>query len=323
MRPSYRSIDYSLRPAKHAERKMLCEALQRLSKFQLVENYQYVGFGSIWFTDFSMFHRMLNIKAMISIEKEAHHADRFEYNKPFNGINLLIGESSTVLPGLDWSRPTITWLDYDDPLNTNMIADTRLLCSVGKSGDALIISVQAGSKPLVANEENENREIETVEEFNAVFGLGFSPEDMSDRDLFGARLAKTYRTVIDRNITDALTIRNSTLNATDQLSFKYITTINYQDGVQMTTICGVFVSAEQTSVFESCDFSSLSFYKDRSDEPIKIVVPKLTPREMRHIEKSLPTVTGIAPDIAHCPPRDAQAFIEFYRYLPSFVSFEP
>ena len=47
MKPSYRLVDYSLRPAKFAERKMLCELFSRLPPFSPMQQYRYVGLGSI------------------------------------------------------------------------------------------------------------------------------------------------------------------------------------------------------------------------------------------------------------------------------------
>ena len=59
---SYNAIDYRLRPAKHAERAMLVEAAARL-RFSDLQNYRYVGFGSIYFSDFEIFHKVLGIKS--------------------------------------------------------------------------------------------------------------------------------------------------------------------------------------------------------------------------------------------------------------------
>jgi hypothetical protein len=70
MAGSYEKINYSLRPAKSIERKMLCDAFRRLSAFGKVENYQYIGFGSTYFSDFSLFHKALGIS-----NKEIRHLD--------------------------------------------------------------------------------------------------------------------------------------------------------------------------------------------------------------------------------------------------------
>lgn len=61
MAGSFNKIDYRLRPAKHAERVMLCDLLRRM-RFSSLESYQYVGFGSVAFVDFRMIHRALGIK---------------------------------------------------------------------------------------------------------------------------------------------------------------------------------------------------------------------------------------------------------------------
>ena len=71
MAGSYRMVNYALRPAKAIERQMMGEALRRLHPFQRVEAYRYVGFGSIYFSDFQLVHRTLGLNSMISIEKDA------------------------------------------------------------------------------------------------------------------------------------------------------------------------------------------------------------------------------------------------------------
>ena len=53
-RPNFEIINYELRAAKSVERKMLCEAFSRLSLLESIKNYGYIGFGSAYFTDFSL-----------------------------------------------------------------------------------------------------------------------------------------------------------------------------------------------------------------------------------------------------------------------------
>ncbi len=101
-RSSYQGINYSLRPGKATERKMLCEAFRKLSFFRKLESYQYVGFGSTYFSDFSLFHKSLGLKNMISIEQNTQDCYRFEFNKPFKCIDLRLGHSNNILP-THWS----------------------------------------------------------------------------------------------------------------------------------------------------------------------------------------------------------------------------
>ena len=88
MAASYREIDYRIRPAKYAERLMMVEAFRRL-RFGSIESYQYVGLGSVYFSDFSLIHRTLGISKMVSIEKNEEDKSRFIENAPFSCIELL------------------------------------------------------------------------------------------------------------------------------------------------------------------------------------------------------------------------------------------
>ena len=79
-RPSYEQVNYTIRPAKCVERKMMCEAFSRLSVFGSLKTYRYIGFGSTYFTDFTLFHRALDMNNMVSIEKDEEKAARFDFN---------------------------------------------------------------------------------------------------------------------------------------------------------------------------------------------------------------------------------------------------
>lgn len=48
---SYREVNYSVRPAKSVERKMMIEAFRRLHLAWGIGCYRYVGMGSIYFSD--------------------------------------------------------------------------------------------------------------------------------------------------------------------------------------------------------------------------------------------------------------------------------
>lgn len=122
--PSYERINYMLRPNKSVERKMVCEMLSRISAVRNVSMYQYIGFGSTYFADFSLFHRNLGITQMISIEGEGRAKNRCEFNKPFACIDLRMGESSDILPNLDFNtKDSIVWLDYDGIISDTVFSD--------------------------------------------------------------------------------------------------------------------------------------------------------------------------------------------------------
>ena len=120
---SYKKIDYGIRPAKYAERLMMCDAFRRL-KFGTVESYQYVGLGSVYFSDFALFHRALDITKMVSIEDmPAEEEQRFRDNLPYSNIEILPGKTTTELLKVDLTLRTICWLDYDGQLDRYMFDD--------------------------------------------------------------------------------------------------------------------------------------------------------------------------------------------------------
>jgi hypothetical protein len=323
MPPSYRLVDYSIRPAKYAERRMMCDSFRRLSKFASLESYQYVGFGSVWFSDFNLFHRALGIEKMISIERMEAHRERFLFNRPFRGVDIRFGESARELPNINWRLRTITWLDYDDPLCPPILADVRTIATNIAGGSLLAVSVQCENPPLgPPDEDGERQPVKTVDEFRSVFGPARTPIDMTSKDLVGWNVAATARNAVTTEIADALSAVNASRPDVQRLEFRQIMALEYADGAKMTTVAGVFVDKGQNSIFSSCGFDELSFYRSGNDA-LRIEVPKLTPREMRELESRLPMNDPAAIDPGVMPQRDAVAFARLYRYLPSFASFEP
>jgi len=137
-------INFSLRPAKSIERKMLLEIFREVCPPKKVDEFQYIGFGSSFFTDFKLLHRSLNLSKMINIEinETSNNQKRIKFNKPYKCIELKFGSSNTVLPKLNWSKKSIVWLDYDKALQSYMLEDIETCCHNFKSGSILIISLR-------------------------------------------------------------------------------------------------------------------------------------------------------------------------------------
>ena len=72
MSNSGRLINYTLRPAKCVERKIMCEFLTKFGTEIPIHKYRYIGFGSFYFSDFVLFHNQLSINNMISIEQSSN-----------------------------------------------------------------------------------------------------------------------------------------------------------------------------------------------------------------------------------------------------------
>ncbi|QIQ86253.1 O-methyltransferase [Erythrobacter sp.] len=317
---SYEIIDYSIRPAKFAERKMLCDFFARLRVFGSLESYRYVGFGSIWFSDCVLFHRSLGISNIVSIECELDHQARFEFNNPLRGINLMMGEASDVLPSLDWSIRSIVWLDYDDPLSVSILEDVRTVATRAQSGTAFVISVQ--TEKIFDKRDAQNAiHVQTKENFSNYFGEGRTREDLGQADLRGWRLSLTSRQMLLAEIEEGLRVANATRPNGQKIEFRQTLAFEYKDGAKMTTVGGVFVDQGQAALFDGAGFRELEFYRD-GDDALRIHMPLVTPHEMRHLDKQLPISGDGALDASPIPLREASRYAKFYRYLPNFASFE-
>ncbi|WCT76315.1 O-methyltransferase [Novosphingobium humi] len=321
MTASYRLIDYSVRPAKFAERKMLGELLARLKVFGSLETYRYIGFGSIWFSDCVLFHRVLGIEHMVSIERELQHEERFQFNNPYRGIEIRMGESADILPGLDWSQRSIAWLDYDDPLSPSILDDIRTISTRAGAGTALIVSVQAQKLFDNRNPDIDPIHIDDRDKFHQFFGGARTPPVMPPADLRGWTLSNTSRSIIRKEIENGLSQVNAARSPGQRIRFRQVAAFEYADGAKMTTIAGVFMDEGQNNLFEGAGFRDLTFYRD-GDSAFRINVPMLTPREMRHLDKSLPCPEEAQIDRGPIPEREAKHYAKLYRYLPNFASYD-
>ena len=98
------------RPKKQIERKMLIEFLQNIQhKLNInLSEYQYIGLGSIYYYDFILFHKYLNISDMISLD-DKDYPKRFEFNKPFDFIEYKNISTSEFLPNNELDKKLFIW----------------------------------------------------------------------------------------------------------------------------------------------------------------------------------------------------------------------
>src|SRR4051794_37783351 len=97
---------------------MIIDALQVLSEGGFrIRDYQYTGFGSIYFVDFILFHRSLGLTRLLSVEIDTTIPKRLSFNRPFAQVQIQIDPISTVIPKLDQDIKHLLWLDYDTRLN--------------------------------------------------------------------------------------------------------------------------------------------------------------------------------------------------------------
>lgn len=310
--PSYELINYSLRPAKHIERKMMLEVIRTLSVFGSLTAYRYIGFGSIYFSDFYLFHKQLGINEMISVEKEQGDEGRFNFNRPFSCIQIQFGYSTDILPSLSWDTRTIIWLDYDGTLNKDVIADIRFASSNLAMGSMLIITVNAEPE----KDTNAERGVDLLRDR---VGENNLPVGIENRDLRKWGTAAAYRRIITNQIHEALSDKNGVRRKGNKVLYQQLFHFNYADGMKMLTVGGILYDEGQRSLFPLAHIEETFPFVKTGEEPYLIRVPNLTYREIRHLDKLLPGDKSSLEKEANIPQQDVEYYAKTYRYFPTFA----
>lgn len=316
MASSYELVNYSLRPAKAVERKMLCEIVRRLEPFSRMGAYRYVGFGSIYFADFHLFHQNLGICDMVSIEKDKVNEPRFSFNKPFRCVDLKLGHSNIVLPQMNWDKRSFFWLDYDNKLNKSVLADLATVSSKALSGSLLVVSVNVGPERKAGALPSEQDEFR-LQMFSEAVGDEKVPLGTTGANLRSGELAKLCRKVILNEIRKALTDRNGPLKDETKLHFQDLVHFLYADGAEMLTVGGVLYEKREENLAQACGFQELPFVMT-GEVAFTIRAPKLTQKEIRHMNSQLPRVPLHQLSLPGVPESDIQDYAAIYRYYPSF-----
>lgn len=324
MESSGKRIDYTLRPAKQITRKMLCEAFRRLRPFGPVHEYRYIGLGSYDFVDFALLHKQLGITDMFSIEDDC--PERCEFNKPFGSIQVKPGRTTHVLPELlDPPRLTIAWLDYDGPLDDDMLKDINAFCSVAPSGSMLVVTVNAHSVDTKGRHPKKNRKLREGLRWNLrrlesnvgearVSGIDYA--DLADWGLAGVS-----QRIISNQIAATLVERNAGLPGPEVTLYNQLFNFHYRDGARMLAVGGLLSKQADSSKVAQCYFDELEFIARDHDARL-IGLPRLTLRERRYLDQALPDDLPEDLDEWQIPEEDVGWYREVYRYFPTYAEAE-
>lgn len=306
---------------------MLGEAFRRLYPFDRVENYRYIGFGSIYFSDFQVVHRALGIDAMVSIERDTNAKECFEFNKPFRSIDLKFGESADVLPSLEWNHRSIVWLDYDGRLSPSVLSDVATFCVNASSGSVLVVSMNAQAEPEPGDEVRAEFERRTGESFDiSRYRLSKLEEDIPGQvlpDIDGRSLRKegvaaAFYRVLMNQIKDQLSTRNSMLPSDKKFFSEQFAHFLYRDNALMLTVGIIIASEQERPLYQACSFDGLDFLRT-GDKPYFIRVPCLTTKEIHHLNAQLPVkMTRRSLSCPGVPNKDIETYSEVYRFFPNF-----
>lgn len=309
---SFHKIDYRIRPAKSVERKLLAEALRKLTRVGPMEEWTYVGFGSVYFSDFILLHKTLGLSDMISIEQASQYRDRVLFNKPYGYVGMLWGTAAQCLPQVDWKKRTITWLDYDQPLNGEVLADLSMLATNARSGSLFLATVDVDPKRITA---------EWVDELRDEIGAELVPRSIEAGHLKGARGPALAWRLINRSIREAIRVRNLSTASDSRVEYRQLFNFVYDDSSRMVTVGGLLVGNEEREALDASGIFDLWFVR-KDSTPFQLVVPKLTFKEMKALDRCLPMNPRSEPPPPALPDDAADQYSLIYRYFPAFVEAE-
>lgn len=297
MSKSYEKVNYLLRLKKQIERKLIIETIQSLSNHLDIADYHYFGFGSIYYADFLLFHKYLNIKSMTSIDNKKKNENRFRFNKPYEFINLSISECDHFLRRkLDWSKKLIIWLDFDTNIDKTILADIEYIASQSKAFDIFLVTVEAESSKSIH---------EFINEFKEFISPALKPSTIKKN--FPETLQGIMKSVI----------QNALGPKTGQLDFLQLFSLVYKDTKKMYTLGGIF--CESTIIPELKHTVSNLQYIEHEDKVIPIDCPFLTPKEKIHLDALVKADGTIGEeDNIGITRDDMEKYGAYYKYYPQF-----
>lgn len=317
---------YHLRANKYIDRNLFVQTLSYLRRVLPIADYHYIGFGSYLFDDFKSIHNKLDISNMISLESDAVIYNRAKFNIPFNCIELLKETSTTYISGVTLGEQnSIFWLDYTDPRELgNQFSDFCSLLNILNPNDIIRITLNANPSSLGAHIQGQN-----ADDLHAsrLAELKNRIEPYVPSSVVAAELtAKRYPLLLLKCLKKAaLNSLEETPPFQNNFLFPLSSSI-YADGQQMVTFTGIVLDDHKIEepirkCFEKFDYANFAW-----DKPHIIRIPELTHKEVLHINKLLPSLSGrqkLKDEFAfvfpsECEQESIDSYLSYYKYYPNF-----
>lgn len=318
---SYR-VQYDLRPAKQVERRMIVDALQRLGDAGFpVTDYQYTGFGAIYFTDFIMLHKLLGMSKLLSLEHEKRLERRVGFNKPFSCVDIKMVPASAEIPNLSRDSQHIVWLDYDSVLHKDFLSDIQSAITVLTPGSILLVTVDVETPrdldyQAVDSDFDVSKEVLGPKHWKRYFEyhagsylrLGLAEEDFGKSKLL-ERTTEVLKATITRSIV-----------ARPAMQFLPMFNFVYRDSHRMLSMGGMVAGKPEKRLLRASTIDETIYYRSDFDSPpCEITVPKLTRKERMYLDREMPCADGWVPQEFDLDAEDAKRYREIYRFLPAFA----
>lgn len=309
--PSFDVVNYSLRPSKGIQRKIVFDGIHMLKTHLALEQLIYIGLGSIWFTDFVIAHKLLGVNDMVSIEADDVGFHRARFNSPYATVDVRHGSSSTVLPklfsnGKIKQRPWVIWLDYDTEFDEGLVEDTRNVVENAPDNTTFLITFNGNDTKYGVPRDRPDRLRQLFEDV--------VPDDLS---ISGCKAGRMQNTLADLAIAFMKSVAAVSVRSGGFIpAFRLL----YKDSASMVTVGG-FLPSTQTHDHAS----ELVKRSDWKCQPMDaIIAPHLTIREAMALQSKLPDERGLSRDSVRSlgfdlEDRQIEAYVKYYREYPTFA----
>jgi len=329
--PSFKAINYMFRPKKQIERKMLIEFLQNIQHKQNINlsEYQYIGLGSIYYYDFILFHKYLNIRDMVSLD-DKKCCKRFEFNKPFDFITFKNMSTNDFLLNNGLDKKSFIWFDYDSVLinckkkyekekedevflflkKDEIFEDIKIITNKSKEMDIFVLTV--------------NIKIQEHFFYNIEFREGFInefDEYLSERYKEVKKITFKNYPLIIQNIIINIFRNNENFNP---IKFRKLFSFIYQDGAPMYTIGGLFSESRLPDKL----IKKNSFFEADENKLVDIDVPLLTYCEKMKLDKNILNIKKNLNPLNEeeiikllefeIEPSELKNYLNYHRYYPQY-----
>jgi hypothetical protein len=321
--PSFKAINYMFRPKKQIERKILIEFFQNMQhelKINISE-YQYIGLGSIYYYDFILFHKYLNIRDMVSLDNKKY-PKRFIFNKPFDFIKFKNISTTKFLSDNELDKKSFIWFDYDSRLinyrkelnsfnrNTRIFEDIQAIANRSKDLDLFVLTVNV----------NINEIIFDVPKITEAF-INEYDEYLPKQYKKVKKITRENYPYIIQNIIINIFRNNEKFHP---VKFKKLFSFIYQDGAPMYTIGGIFSKNDLPDKFIEND--SLSGVDE--NKLIDINVPLLTYCEKMKLDQNISAIEKNLEPLNEekiielldfeMETNELKNYINYHRYYPQY-----
>ncbi len=308
---SFDSVNYSLRPSKGIQREVVFEGVAALKSHLDLSDMVYIGFGSVWFSDFVPAHKVLQIQDMVSIEADEVGHCRAIFNRPYATVDVRHGYSYEILPQLFvdpkyCARPWVVWLDYDKGLEEDEVDDVRAVVERSPENTILLVTFDGRGEEYGQRRERLGRLAE-------IFG-DVVPDELSREQCLGNHMQETLADLV-------LDFMKSVgVESGRDGGFVPAFRVIYKDSAEMVTVGGIIPRASEASTSRSVvlDGSWRCWPEGR------IAAPLLTIREAKTLRSMLPSEAELSRERVKESGFDLleeqiETFERYYREYPMFA----